>query len=86
MSENLSMHEKHMLLIDAVNNAKTKQEHWDAGSKLQGWRQGVRDCGREPDLCAADLEQFERGHENRPMCCGVFLDWEEAKPTGKEGV
>jgi len=69
------MHDKHMQLIDAVNNAKTRHDHWTAYCILRGWREGMADCGRSVDLIAADLTQFERGHEGRPMCCGVFNDW-----------
>jgi hypothetical protein len=72
------MHEKHMALIDAVNNAKTQHEHWSAYCTLNGWRQGLRDCGLEPGLIEADLEQFSRGHEHRSMCCGVFTEWIES--------
>ena len=74
----MNMHEKHMELIDAVNNATTLHQHWTNYCKLEGWREGLRDCGREPDLIGADLEQFGRGHESRPMCCGVFSDWRES--------
>lgn len=70
------MHDKHMELIDAVNNAATEHDHWTAHCRLEGWRDGVRDAGRRVDLIAADLEQFERGFESRPMCCGVFNDWQ----------
>jgi hypothetical protein len=72
----VSLHEKHMKLVDAVNNAKTEHEHYTLGQILHGWRDGVVDAGGRVDLCAADLEQFDRGFEHRPMCCGVFLDWE----------
>ena len=71
----MDIHEKHMLLIDAVNEAKTDREHWDAYMRLEGWRNGVKDAGGTVDLIAADLEQFERGHQDRLMCCGVFSDW-----------
>ena len=74
----MNLHNRHMQLVDAVNHAKTEHEHWIAYWKLEGWRDGVRDAGNEVDLIAADLEQFDRGFEARPMCCGVFSDW---KPT-----
>ena len=74
----MTLHEKQMELVDAVNNAKTTHEHAVAYWQLMGWREGVRACGREPDLIACDLTQFERGNENRPMCCGVFNDWSES--------
>ena len=71
-----TMHEKHMTLVDAVNNAKTEEEHFWKSRYLHGWRQGIEDAGFQLDLCEADLEQFDRGFEHRPMCCGVFLDWQ----------
>jgi hypothetical protein len=74
-----AIHEKHMQLVDAVNEAKTEIEHRRSEVYLNGWRQGMADAGRELNLCHADLEQFDRGFTERPMCCGVFLDWEESK-------
>jgi hypothetical protein len=74
-----AIHEKHMMLVDAVNDATTQRAHSDAWMVLRGWREGMADAGREVDLCHADLEQFDRGFTERPMCCGVFLDWEEPK-------
>jgi hypothetical protein len=75
----MTIHEKHMEMVDAVNNATTESGHWDAGMKLRGFREGLRAAGIEPNLCACDMTQFERGHEHRPMCCGVFNDWKPAE-------
>lgn len=74
-----AIHQKHMMLVDAVNEAKTERAHSDAQMILRGWREGMADAGRPVELCHADLEQFDRGFTERPMCCGVFLDWEESK-------
>ena len=71
----MTIHEKHMEYVDKVNNSKTQAEYWHASGELHGFREGLRAAGVEPDLIACDLTQFERGHENRPMCCGVFNDW-----------
>lgn len=71
----MNLHDKHMKLIDAVNFAKTEQEHQNNDLILHGWRQGVSDAGFVVDLIGADLEQFDRGFEYRDMCCGVFCDW-----------
>lgn len=82
----MTIHEKHMQLIDAVNNATTDDEHWSATRYLDGWRDGIQDTGHRLSLIDADLTQFRRGFEHRPMCAGVFLDWKEAPaqplPTG----
>ena len=79
----MTTHEMHMKLIDDVNNAKTQCEHEIAYWTLHGWRKGVEFAGGTVDLINADLEQFERGHESRLMCCGVFNEWKpltETKP------
>lgn len=73
-----TMHEKHMEFVDLVNEAKTEDEHYGREMALRGWRLGVEDAGFHLDLCEADLEQFARGFGHRPMCCGVFLDWQAA--------
>ena len=70
----MTRHEKHMQLIDAVNNATNPTEKRLAECRLEGWRDGVRDAGGRVDLIGADWEQIERGHGDRLMCCGVFLD------------
>jgi hypothetical protein len=70
----VTTHGRHMQLIDAVNNAATPAAKREAEVRLEGWRDGVRHAGGFVDLIAADLEQFASGHEDRPMCCGVFLD------------
>ena len=75
MTHMMTIHERHMQFVDDVNNAKTRDEHWGAYLKLIGFREGLRAAGIEPDLLACDLTQFERGHEGRGMCCGVFSDW-----------
>jgi hypothetical protein len=70
----LTTHGRHMQLIDAVNDATTPAAKREAEIRLEAWRDGVRHAGGFVDLIAADLEQFARGHGDRPMCCGVFLD------------
>ena len=69
------LHERHMEFIDAVNNARTLDEHTKNMALLYGWRQGAHDAGGIVDLVGADLEQIARGHGERPMNYGVFLDW-----------
>lgn len=74
----MSLHEKHMKLLDQANYAETEMERRDGVQFLHGWRQGIEDAGIKLDLCAADLEYDSRGVD-RPMCAGLFLDWEPAK-------
>lgn len=71
----MTLHEKHMEFVDAVNNAKTQAEYWHADGALHGFREAFRFIGQDLDLIACDLTQFGRGHENRSMCCGVFTEW-----------
>jgi hypothetical protein len=70
----MTIQEKHMQFVDKVNNATTQLEQRYAEGELNGFREGLRAAGIQPDLIACDLAQFERGHGDRPMCCGVFLD------------
>lgn len=68
----------HTDLIDAVNDAKTKYEHDAAYWRLQGWRDGITYCGRRWDFIESDQHTTER-FGDRPMCCGVLLDWKPAE-------
>ena len=68
---------KHTELIDAVNDAKTEYEHTYAEGVLAGWREGLEYCGRRWDFIEADEHSAER-FGDRPICCGVLLDWEPA--------
>jgi len=70
----MTIHEQHMKFVDAVNDATSDLASRYATGQLKGFRDGLRAAGISPDLIACDLTQFERGHENRPMCAGVFLD------------
>jgi hypothetical protein len=71
------MSSKHLAMVDAVNDAKTQIEHDIAQWQLAGWRKGVEDCGREWSGIEADLHSMAR-FGDRPICCGVLLDWEPA--------
>lgn len=81
----MTLHESHMEKIDNVNNANTFQEHRDKKQYLNDWRAGVKAAGEKLDFCGADLDQIDRGFSNRPMCCGVFSDWQPtAQPERKD--
>jgi hypothetical protein len=69
------MTNKHLAMVDAVNDAKTQAEHDMAYWRLSGFREGLEACGRSPNLIGADLHSMERFGEHRPICCGVLLDW-----------
>lgn len=70
----MTLHEKHMEHVKAVNNAKTVEEHASKNLYLTAWRNGVRDAGITISLCDADMFYLSQGID-RPMCCGVWLDW-----------
>lgn len=65
--------EKHLELVDAVNDAKTKEEKRLAEARLDGWREGVSDCGMRWSSASADLHSMKRFGEDTDMCCGVLL-------------
>jgi hypothetical protein len=67
---------KHIELIDGANNARTNDEHNIALAKLVGFREAM-DCmtPRPLHLIECDLHYLAQGID-RPMCCGVWLDWE----------
>ena len=69
--------EIHLALVDAVNEAKTPEEHQIAEATLRGFRQGVPYW----DWADADFHTMEKYGEDRPMCCGVLLDWKPATPV-----
>jgi hypothetical protein len=77
----MTLHEKHMHRIELVNRSTTEQEHSTRERDLRNWQAGVEDAGFKLDLCAADWHYLEQGID-RPMCCGVWLDWSEANAIG----
>lgn len=70
-----TLFERHIELVEAVNNAKTLREHELAEARLRGFRDGLEIQGKIGQLSACDLHYITQGID-RPMCCGVFLDWE----------
>lgn len=71
------MHKKHIELIEAVNNAKTHQEHSRALAVLEGYRVAIEEAAGYFSGIACDQHYMDQG-VTRPMCCGVFLDWKPA--------
>lgn len=68
---------KHTDLIDAVNDSRTLYTHTFNAGILAGWREGVEECGRRWDFVEADEHTAAR-FGDRPICCGVLLDWAPA--------
>jgi hypothetical protein len=70
----MTLLEKHIELLEAVNNAKTSKQYGLAYHRLIGFRDALAAMSIN-QLMACDLHYLDQGIE-RPMCFGVFLDWE----------
>jgi hypothetical protein len=66
--------DKHIKLVEAVNNSKTESEHYANNRQLKGFREAL-DIMKINQLMDCDWHYINQGID-RPMCCGVFLDWE----------
>lgn len=62
-----------ILLVAAINDAKTQAKHDKAKYIAQGYEQRCRETDISWPCCELDYH-FEDG--NRPTCCGEYLDWE----------
>jgi len=71
----MTLHEQHIELIEAVNNAEEANNHLNKMLYLNAWRDGVVAAGHKLDFCACDWHYLSQGID-RPMCCGVWLDWQ----------
>ena len=62
-------------MIDAVNTASYPELKRREELRLEGWRDGLRDCGVNIGelLIDADHEQIHRGYTG-PMCGGIYLN------------
>ncbi len=76
---------RHTDLIDAVNDAKTDLEHQLADAYLTGWLDAMDECGRRLCFVQADEHTTAR-FGDRPMCCGVLLDWSPADAADARSV
>jgi hypothetical protein len=84
------VHDKHIALVRAVNEATTEEAHRKAEAYLTAWRDGVADARGWGDaergqmLMVADWYYIDAG-EIRDTCGGVFVDWApvpEGPPKG----
>jgi len=66
---------EHIDAVAAVNAATTQWEHDLAEAHLRGFRAALKAVGCTVDLLGCDEYYLAQG-STRPMCCGVFLDWE----------
>ena len=70
----MSIHKQHIKLIRSVNESKTIEEHKERLIYLNGWIDGITACGHALNIMECDNYYLEQGID-RPMCCGVWLDW-----------
>lgn len=63
-------------LVDAINKAKTKQEHEEAKLIMKGYQMRCEEMGQQWPCIALDLSLPD---DDRPACCGEYLDWEPAQ-------
>lgn len=81
---------KQRQLIQAVNTAKTENDHSEADNHLSAWREGVFDAIRDEhnwlrNALVQDSDSHHSGvDEERPMCLGVFLDWKSEDQRKKD--
>ena len=73
------MSKSYLNMVDAVNEAKTERDHAHAEARLSGWIECADYFGLNWSGIAAD-RHTETKYGDRPMCCGVLLDW---TPTPK---
>jgi len=73
-------------LIEANDETKTKAEHDLIIAKFNGWKQGVMDAaGRWFNGDNYYIEKFIKGEmKERPICCGMFLDWSSITDRKKD--
>jgi hypothetical protein len=68
--------DKHIELVKLVNSADSERQHQLAEERLRGFRDCMDVKGYQ-QLMDCDMYYIEKGID-RPMCCGVFLDWKPA--------
>ena len=66
--------------VKVINAAKTEDEHSRLRLEVRAWAEGVRDAGGHIYLMDGDYHYIEQGID-RPMCCGIWLDWEPSNST-----
>ena len=69
----MDIFEKHIDLVKMVNCADSEDQHDRAEARLRGFRDALEVQGIN-QLSECDMHYISQGID-RPMCCGVFLDW-----------
>lgn len=68
------MHKSYYQMVDAVNEATTERDHAYAEARLSGWIECAEYHRLHWSGISAD-QYTEHKYGDRPMCCGVLLDW-----------
>ena len=65
-------------LVDVNDETKTVEQHRCIKAEFKGWQEGVKDAaGHTFNGDRYYIALFDAGVlDERPMCCGEFLDWE----------
>ena len=78
------LYDAHLAMVERANAATTREEHEIRSRELSAWRAGVRavfvdynggDSGIGDMIMDADWHYLNQGID-RPMCGGLWLDWE----------
>lgn len=77
----MTPYDQHMALVDAVNDSTCISGKNVAEAMLEGFRRGYQAAGFRLHIMDCDLHSMER-FGDRPMCCGVLLDWKPAETGG----
>ena len=69
-------------LLEVNDESKTDDEHRQIEARFRGWLEGVEDAaGHRFNGDHYYIELFDSGKmQERPLCCGVFLDWKSNAP------
>jgi len=64
-------------LLEVNDETQTESEHYRLQVAFFGWTQGIEDAaGHRFNGDYYYIELIDSGEmEDRPLCCGVFLDW-----------
>ena len=75
-------------LLEVNDESKTDDEHRQIEARFRGWLEGVEDAaGYRFNGDYYYIELFNTGKmKERPLCCGVFLDWKSNAPRERPAV
>jgi len=71
-------------LLEVNDESKTDDEHRQIETRFRGWLEGVEDAaGHRFNGDYYYIKLFDSGKmQERPLCCGVFLDWKSNDEMG----